>query len=190
MKKYIMLILASVVVFNVFSQEENAVDGKLTRKLTKQQKLEQKQAQEEATAKLVKWMVEQRRFVIEANYLSDQSGERIVVNSNLNFLAIDSSKITIQIASPTSMGGSNGLGGITTEGSILQFEVKNFGKTQNNYSIRLFTQTPLGAYDIFLTIYSNGNVDATLSGNTRGRLNYHGVMVPIEQSRVFKGMSF
>lgn len=189
MKKYIILILMSLVVFSAYSQEENSVDSKTTKKLTKQQKLEQRRAEEEATAKLVDWMVEQKRFVVEADYLSNQTGERINVSSMLNFIIVDSSKITIQIASTTGIGGPNGMGGVTTEGSISRFEIKKIGKTKNSYSIRLFTMTTLGSYDIFLNISPNGNTDASLSGNGGGRLNYHGVIVPIKKSRVFKGMS-
>jgi hypothetical protein len=188
MKKCIILILMSLVVLSAYSQEENSVDSKTTKKLTKQQKLEQRRTEEEATAKLVDLMVEQRRFVIEANYLSNQTGERIIVNSNLNFIVVDSSKITIQIASTTGIGGPNGMGGVTTEGSISSFEVKKIGKTKSNYAIRLFTMTTLGSFDIFLNISPNGNADASLSGTTRGKLNYHGVIVPIKKSRVFKGM--
>jgi hypothetical protein len=189
MKKYLMFILISLVVYQVYAQEEGVVDSKTAKKLSKKQKLEQRRIEEEATAKLVDWMVEQRRFVLEADYLSNRIGDRIVVNSNLNFLAIDSSKITIQLASNSGIGGPNGMGGVTTEGIITSFDVKKVGKTHNSYSIRVFTMTSIGSYDIFFTISPGGYADATIGGSWSGKLNYHGKLVPLQQSRIFKGPS-
>jgi hypothetical protein len=189
MKKYIILFLASMVVLSAFSQEDNAVESKTTGKLTKEQKLEQRHAEEAATAKLVDLMVKQRRFVLEADFLSNQTGDRISVNSDLNFIVVDSSKITIQIASNTRPGGANGLGGITTDGSITQFDIQKVGKSKDNYFIRLFASTAIGSYDIFLNISPSGRTEANISGIGRGKLNYHGFIVPIEKSRVYKGMS-
>jgi hypothetical protein len=189
MKKYIILFLASMVVLSAFSQEDNAVESKTTGKLTKEQKLEKRHAEEAATARLVDLMVNQKRFVLEADFLSNQTGERIIVNSNLNFIVVDSSRITIQIASNTRPGGSNGLGGITTDGSITQFDIQKVGKSKDNYLVRLFASTAIGSFDIFLNISPSGRTDANISGIGRGKLNYHGFIIPIEKSKVYKGMS-
>jgi hypothetical protein len=187
MKKYIMFFIISLMVFQVQAQEEANVDNKTAKKLSKKQRLEQKRVDEEATAKLVDWMVEQRRFVLEADYLSNKIGERINVNNTLNFLLIDSSKITIQLASNSGIGGPNGMGGITTDGMITSYEVKKIGKARNNYSLRVLTITGVGSYDIFFNISPNGLADATIGGSWSGKLNYHGRLVPINKSRVFKG---
>jgi hypothetical protein len=178
-----------MIVNTAFSQEENPVDNSTTRKLTKQQRIEQRRAEEEATAKMVDWLVENRKFVLKAIYLSNQTGERILVNDALNFIVVDSAKITIQIASNYGIGGANGMGGITAEGSITQFDVSKTGKNKNCYSIRIFAMTAVGSYDIFLNISPSANTDASITGTTRGRLNYHGTIVPIKGSRIFKGMS-
>ena len=189
MKKYVILILLSLVISTAFSQEENQVENNTTRKLTKQQRIEQRRAEEEASAKMVDWLVENRQFILKARFLSNQTGERISVNDDLNFIIIDSASITIQIASTTGIGGANGMVGITAEGTITQFDVDKTGKNKNYYIIRIFALTAVGNYDIFLTISPSSNTDATISGTSRGRLNYHGVIVPIKGSRIFKGMS-
>jgi hypothetical protein len=134
-------------------------------------------------------MVENRKFVLEANYLSDQTGERYNVNNIINFIAIDSARITIQLASTSGIGGANGMGGITAEGTISQFNVIKTGKQKNFYSIHVLAMTHIGTYDIFFSISPSANADATISGNVRGKLNYHGRLVPLKTSRVFKGMS-
>ncbi len=179
----------TLMVLCAYSQEENSVDSKTTKKLTKAQKNEQRKAEEKKTASMVDWMVQNRQFVLEANYLSNQTGERIIVNSNLNFIVIDSTNITIQLASTTGIGGANGMGGVTADGKISVFEVKKTGRNKDNYSIRVMAMTVIGSYDIFFSISPSSYADASISGTTSGKLNYHGQIVPKQVSRVFKGMA-
>jgi hypothetical protein len=189
MKKYLLLLWMSLVVLGAFAQEENSVDTKTTKKLTREQKNEKRKTEAEITAKLVDYMVNHRQFVLEANYLSNQRGERSVVSNRINFIAIDSNRITIQLASVSGMGGSNGMGGVTADGTITKYEVKKTGRSGNMYTIQVLTMTHIGSYDIYFTISPNGNADATIGGTWAGKLNYHGYLVPIGKSKVFKGMS-
>jgi hypothetical protein len=189
MKKYLISIVMSLVVLCAFSQEESPVDGKTTKKLTKEQKLEQRRVEEEATAKVVDWMMETRQFVLEADYLSDETGQRVVVSSTINFIAVDSTAITIQLATVSGVGGANGMGGVTTDGSISKFEMAKTGKSKTNYSIHIIATTRIGTYDIFIDVTPSAKADARISGILPGKLNYHGRIVPVNQSRVYKGMS-
>ena len=182
-----MIILVAVLMtISAYGQEEGTVDVKTTKKLTREQRLEQRREKEEATAKMVDWLIENRQFVLKARFLSNQSGERIPVNDDLNFIIIDSTEITIQIASTTGIGGSNGMGGITASGSI---SLQRIGRNKESYNIRILAMTSIGSYDIFLSVSPTSNTDASISGTTRGRLNYHGVIVPVKGSRIYKGMS-
>jgi hypothetical protein len=189
MKKILFLVGMSLAVLNVFAQEENSVDRETTKKLTKAQKAEQRRIEAEETAKMVDWMVNNRKFVLEANQVSNQTGQRIPVSSRINFIAIDSNKITIQLASMSGIGGYNGMGGITTDGTITDFKIGQLGKKSNGYSIRVLAMTSIGSYDIFFSISPNSNADATVGGNWGGRINYHGFLIPLGKSKIFKGMS-
>jgi hypothetical protein len=189
MNRYVLLFWMSLVVLGAFAQEENSVDSKTTKKLTRDQKKEQKKLEEDATARIVDYMVNHHQFVLEANYLSNQRGERAVVSSNINFIAIDSNRITIQLATISGTGGSNGMGGVTADGTITKYEIKKTGKSDDIYYIQVYTMTHFGSYDILFTISPNGNADATIGGSWSGKLNYHGTLVPLSKSRVFKGMS-
>jgi hypothetical protein len=168
---------------------ENPVDSKTSKKLTKEQRQEQRRIEEEASARQVTWMVESRQFVLEADYLSDKSGQRIIVNSTINFIIVDSTSLTIQLATISGVGGVNGMGGITADGNITKFETAKTGKNQTNYSIHIIAMTRIGTYDIFIDVFPNANADASISGNTSGKLNYHGNLVPVSESRVYKGMA-
>jgi hypothetical protein len=189
MKKYLILLGMSLVMLNAVAQVENSVDTKVTKELTREQKNEQKRLEAEETAKMVNWMVQQKKFVLEAYAVSNQYGDRYEVNSRINFIAIDSNKITIQLASMSGIGGYNGMGGITADGTISQFKISKIGKNSNSYSIQVLAMTSIGSYDIFFSVSSNSNADASISGNWGGKLNYHGYLVPLSKSKIYKGMS-
>jgi hypothetical protein len=189
MKKYLFILGMSLAVLNAFAQEENSVDSETTKKLTREQKSEQRKIEAEETAKLVDWMVMHKKFVLEANQVSNQTGERIPVSARINFIAIDSNKITIQLASMSGIGGYNGMGGITTDGTISQFKIGKIGKKSNGYTIQVLAMTSIGSYDIFFSVSPNSNADASIGGNWGGKLNYHGFIIPLEKAKIFKGMS-
>jgi hypothetical protein len=190
MKTHLLILVLCMVVPGVFAQESGQVDAKTAKKLTRDEKVKQRKAEEEVQAKLVDWMVNNHQFVLEANALSNKRGDRIQVSSRINFIAVDSDKITIQLASVSGIGGSNGMGGVTTDGRISKYTLSKFGKDGNSYTIRILAMTALGSYDIFFTVSRLGNSDASLSGaTTGGRLDYHGYLVPKHLSKVYKGMS-
>jgi hypothetical protein len=189
MKILIIILMAFFVAIKAFPQEEGRVDEQTSRKLTKEQRIALREAEEEAMSRMVDSLIKVKKFVLEADFLSNQTGNRINVNSLINFLIIDSPRITIQIASTSGIGGPNGMGGITTDGNITSFDVKKVGKGRGYYVVRLITMTPIGSYDIFLNITPSSRTDATISGITHGKLNYHGTIKPMNKSKVYKGPS-
>ena len=189
MKKFIACIIIGTIALSIFAQEEGTLDSQTTKKLTKEQKIEQRRIEEAAMSKIVDSIIEHRKFVLEADFLSNQSGYRVIANNLLNFILIDSSNIVIQIASNTGIGGPNGMGGITTRGHISSFEVRKTGKKKDIYYVRLMANTTIGIYDIFMNISPSSDTNATISGITPGKLNYHGQIKPLSKSKVFKAMS-
>jgi hypothetical protein len=189
MKKIMVSILLSLLAVFTFAQQEDALEAKNSRKLTKEEKIELRRIHDEEVARMVDSLVAKKRFVLEADYLSNQTGERFMVNSLINFIIVDSSNIVMQIASTTGVGGTNGMGGVTTKGRISRFEVQKTGRNKNVYWIRLMANTTLGTYDISLNITPSSNTDASISGLSHGKLNYHGIIKPIERSKVYQGMT-
>lgn len=190
MKSTILSLGFALILPGLFAQEVEQSDVKKARKLSRAEKIEQRKAEEEAQAKMVDWMVNNRQFVLEAHALSNKRGDRMNVSSRINFIAVDSNKITIQLASVSGIGGSNGMGGVTTDGRISKYDLTKFGKTGSGYSIRIQAMTTLGSYDVMFTISRLGNADAVLSGaTTGGKLQYHGFLVPKMISKVYKGSS-
>jgi hypothetical protein len=190
MKTQFFIIAILLLTCNLYAQEENVMDSKTSKKLTREQRIEQQRLEEEATAKLVDQMVKQRQFVLEANMLSDRYGYRAVVSSTINFIAIDSSKVTIQLASTTGIGGANGMGGVTTDGNITNWKESRIGKNEDKgYYIKMTTMTSFGIFDIYFMISPSSVTDARVRGNWGGEIRYEGKIVPLNKSRVFKAMS-
>lgn len=190
MKRLVILMAAGLLFQVVYTQVESPVVIQPAEKLTREERKEQRKAEEEATARLVEWMVNNRHFILEANYLSNTPYNKTVVDSRLNFIMVDSSKITIQLASSTGVGGLNGMGGLTTEGDISKYVIHQAGKKNPYYNIQIYTMSIMGSWDIWIAAYPSGNANATISGTSGTKLHFEGKLIPIEESRIYKGVPF
>lgn len=132
-------------------------------------------------------MIKNRQFVLEADYLSNARGYRIIVPSTLNFIRVDSTRAVIQVGSNNGIG-YNGVGGITAEGQISNWKVYKNDK-KKNFTVSMTVMTPIGIYDIVMYVGADGNSSATISGMHPGKLIYDGQLVAPDETRVFKGMS-
>ena len=187
MKTLLTLILAFVFVLGAFSQEETQQLSKQEiKKLQKEQKKAEKAAEAERMAEVTSFMVHQQQFVLEADYLSDKYGQRVPVTPTINFVMVDSVAGTVQFGSAEAIG-YNGVGGVTVDGRVTKYEYSVIGKKEDSYSIRLILMSSIGTYDITLMVNSQGYADASIRGNWSGQLNYHGKLVPLTLSRVYKG---
>jgi hypothetical protein len=126
-----------------------------------------------------------RRFVLEADFLQGKYGDRVYVTSTLNFIRVDGPKGVLQTGSDSRFG-SNGVGGVTAEGSIVDYRITNDNKNMSS-SVTFNLVTNLGSFDIILTVSADNNATATITGSTSGRLTWNGHLVNLDNSRVFKG---
>ncbi|KPK87626.1 MAG: hypothetical protein AMS27_01830 [Bacteroides sp. SM23_62_1] len=158
------------------------------REYEKQMRKEQRERELEQKSGITKKMVEIQRFVLEADNLSDKYGNRIMVSPNINFIMIDSLDGVLQFGSAFTVG-YNGVGGQTLDGRITKYEYSMMGRNKDSYNIRMIFMSPIGTYDITMTVNPEGYADATIRGNWSGQLNYHGKLVPLGLSKVYKGHS-
>ena len=187
MKTILTLLISFVLVLGAYSQEEvQQLSKKELKKLQKEQKKADQAAEEERMAEVTYFMVHQQQFVLEADYLSDKYGQRAPVTPTINFVLVDSLVGTVQFGSAEQIG-YNGVGGLTVDGRVTKYEYQFVGKKEDSYSIRMILMASIGTYDITLMVNSQGFADATIRGNWSGQLNYHGKLVPLTLSRVYKG---
>ena len=182
MKTYLAGLLLMIGLFGiVFSSRSQDA------KPDKQAKKEAKKAQMAANFHVLDSLLSFRNFVLEADFLQDKYGSRISVSSNLNFVRVDGPKSVLQTGSDMRMG-SNGVGGVTAEGTIGNYKISRNTKNMT-ISVTFNVLTQIGAFDIFLTVTSDNNATATISGTTSGRLTWDGHISTLDNSRVFKGQN-
>lgn len=185
MKRVIIIAFTALLTLPAFTQE---LSKKEQRKLEKELKKEQKAEEEAQKAEIVNVMVHYQRFVLEAHTLKDKRGNSVNVQSNINFIASDSITGVIQVGSNSYIG-RNGVGGVTVEGSISEYKYTVHEKS-GSYNVSYYLRTPVGSYDVRLTVYPDGRADADVSATTWGdKLRYSGFVVPPAMSRVYKGSS-
>lgn len=157
------------------------------RKLTRQELKEVKKAQLEANYRALDSLLNAKSFVLEADFLQNQYGDRIVVTPTLNFIKLNETTGILQTGSSWRMG-SNNVGGVTAEGSIGKYHVYKDPKKMT-FTLQFSLLTNIGHYDVSMIVMANSSARATISGLWRGKLTWDGHLETIENSRVFKGQN-
>jgi hypothetical protein len=118
--------------------------------------------------------------------LFDRYGNSSTVQSDINFVRVDSTNGVLQFGSNTYLG-MNGVGGVTIEGSVNSYEY-SFNERKETYTINYTVRSTTGTYTVFMSVQPSGRADARVSGNfSSGSLRYSGRLVHPAESRVFKG---
>jgi len=152
----------------------------------KHERKELKKAQATANFNILDSILVSRRFVLEADYLQNKIGDMISVSPTLNFVKADYSKGILQTGSDL-LTGYNGAGGVTTEGNISEWKIyRDFKSLNHRVSFNLVSS--LGIFNIDMRVSSDNTASATISSTYSGRLTWKGHLVPINKSRIFKGM--
>jgi len=178
MKKIIVIFSLIAGMIAVLPAQDN-LSKKEQKKLEREKRL---MAEFEST----KHILENKLFILEANRLYDRYGNSVSVSSMTNFIGVDSSSAIIQTGNPHRIG-YNGLGGITAEGRITNFEL-DINEKKKTFRITMNVNSPLGMYEVHMDIGASGYANATLFG-IRGRsISYYGEIVPIAESIVYEGV--
>ncbi len=160
--------------------------NKLTRKERREIHKQQQKELSEQMAKSLSIAIDEKRWVLEANTLANKRGASINVNSSLNFIAVEGEIAFVQLGSNAGIG-QNGVGGISVRGNITKYDVKKNDK-KGTYFITLYVSSAIGSFDIRLDCNSDGQIaSASIQGNTSARVQYRGIIVPVQSSTVYKG---
>jgi len=167
------LIIAFLAVFSLSVPAQNANADNLQRK---------KEAEHQQIIKLV----EKQSFMLAANNLSNKYGSNWYVNPNTNFVLMDSTLGVIQYALPFSQNfGYNGLGGLTFDGRITSYQIRDRGVGKGvALIINLFGSIPV---DLFFDISDSGWTNITISGIHGGKLRMRGKLQELNSSDYFQG---
>jgi hypothetical protein len=154
-------------------------------KLTKQELKDAKRDKQYYNFQVLDTLLKNRSFVLEADFLENQYGNRKPVLSSINFILVDSLKAVLQTGSNSNFG-LNGVGGTTAEGSISGLKVTKNEKSLS-FFLRFTVNSNIGIYDVTMNISCNNTARATITGLTRGKLVYDGRIQTLYNSGVYKG---
>ena len=171
----IMLLLGG----NVIAQTKE--EKKAAKKAKKEAKV---QADKENTAVLME-IVESKKFVLEASTLFDRTGASYILNSSLNFVGFDGVNSTIQL-SLSQLAGWNGVGGVTIDGTITKMEILP-NKEGLGFTINAAVRNKVGGMvTMIFKVNSSGNARVDMNGSFGDRLTFQGVLVSLDNTRVYK----
>ena len=133
--------------------------------------------------------ISKKDFTLEADKVVFNYGQTAFVNTNTNFVSVKGDKSVVQVALNIPVSGPNGLGGITLDGNVSNYEVQKDKKGNIHVSMNVMGTGISAMIDIDLYKGSN-KASVTISPNfNSNRMTLSGVIVPSSSSRVFKGRS-
>jgi hypothetical protein len=156
-------------------------------KLSRQELKEVRKARLEANFRALDSLLNAKSFVLEADYLQNRYGERIIVTPTLNFIKINETNGILQTGSNFNFG-YNGVGGVTAEGTIGKWEIYKDPKKMT-FTLQFNLLTNIGHYDVIMTVMADASARATITGLGPGKLTWDGHLETIGNSRVFKGQN-
>ena len=175
---FVCVTLLAFMVNSTFAQD--------TDNTTEKSKKEKREEARKASLEIVKAAAQDSMFVIEANTLRGRNTFSQFVSSNTNFVKFEGEEVVIQTANPFGVG-YNGLGGITLNGDVLQY---NLSKDEKGVRIIAQISSPfLGHSTLNISISANGNSNAILRTNRGGYLQIDGDMALLKDSRHYEGTS-
>ncbi len=155
----------------------------MSRAERKEYRLKELTDQQEVTMAIL----DSREWVLEAFQIQDRYGESANVLPTLNFVGVAGDQSTVQLGSGGDIGW-NGVGGITVEGSVRSYKLKEGKKKASGATLQLeVSGASSGHISLSIFVSADGSATATVSDNFGDRLTYRGRIVPLAQSTVYKG---
>ncbi|AZQ63020.1 DUF4251 domain-containing protein [Flammeovirga pectinis] len=200
MKHILKYLFAFIILFS--SVDLFAQDTVKTKELTKaelriqrkQQRLEQKQQRKLLAQELEKMNhenavvgIDSQLFVLEAIQAYDRYGNVENVNSTINFVKIVDDRAIFQLGFE-GLVGYNGVGGITMEGKISDYQVE---KLENGrVTVKFNAMGPAMMVSMSFSLDGAGNyANVKVKAQTENiELNFRGVIKHMNQSRIYEGM--
>lgn len=182
----LILILVALIASMSFVEAQTTNKKEEKAKSRKERKAERERA-DSLLFEQAKLSIENKCFVLEADRVMLKRGMTSNVSSNTNFVMVNKEKATVQVSFNVPVSGANGLGGVTVDGNLSDFKIKedkkgnltvDFNVSGAGISAKVTISLPKGSNSATL------NVLPTFNSN---HLTLYGQVMPLEQSTVFKG---
>lgn len=190
MKRFILtVIILSATVLSAVAQNPSRREAR--REGAEQKAMAKRLAEMQDSLAYVEAMeaVDNMDFVFEANMLVFKRGGTARVYSNLNFVSVRGENALIQVSPITSGGGQNGVGGVTVDGRITNIERSTDKRGTTTLSINVMGRA-ISAVVTFTIPKGSNSVTVRISPNLNSNtITLYGVLLPRDQSNIFKGIT-
>ncbi len=152
---------------------------------TRSEKKKIKQEKEAEQYTDLKSFINENKIHFGADWATANSGRRISLIGNSNFLKIDDKKGDIYLpffgTAHSSSVGFSGNGGIIFEGDLEKYTVK-FNDKKQQVTIKFSAKAKSEIFDFTLTIYGNKNANLNVSSNQRSNMSYSGAIEKLTEN--------
>lgn len=134
---------------------------------------------------IVKQLLDSKQFVVKASYVNDKKGSQQSVNGRFNFLIVDSTQSTVQIADDSGIG-PYGVNSSTSKGYISGWKLKIDDK-HKTVSIWMNIVSFSVIFNVYINVNIDGNVVANFTSSNSLNFTMRGRLVPLKKSEVYIG---
>lgn len=133
--------------------------------------------------------IRNRDFVLQADNVTFRSGNTVFVNSSTNFISVKGNRAVVQISPSNFASGPNGLGGVTVDGVISNYQISTDKKGRVNLTYNVSgigISAQIEVYIVPGSTYAQATVYPNFNSNT---LWISGTVVPYDNANVMEGSS-
>ena len=182
MKKMILIAMSALLSMGAMAQSKISREARLAEKA--RQEVLDKQSHAIALQAF-----EDQAFVLQADRVIFKRGETAYVNSNTNFVMLNKTKASVQVAFDIPVSGPNGLGGVTVDGNASGITTRSDKKGFHYLHMNVLGTGISASVDITLYPESNRASVTVYPNFNSNQITLEGELVPLKASRVFKGSS-
>ncbi len=154
-------------------------------KLSKKEEVAKRIAEKEEIFEFL----QQKQFLVEVDRITGRYGVQTFVQPTTNFVFIDSSEAVIQWAFINQIG-FNGLGGVTLEGRVSQYQLNEPRNYKRPVQLRMtIFGTALGTLDAWMEVTADLQTVIRLSSQWGHRFTVYGNLKAIEEQVIYKGIT-
>ncbi len=169
MKKFLYFITGILLMSSCASSNVQESSGKTTRS-------ERKLVRQEE----IKKAVSDRRFIIKLDKIYFTRGGMVDLVPKANYIIVDGDKVIISAAYIGRQFSGRPIAGINMIGKAVTFELKN-NTSKGTYAIRMEVKNEANSFDVYVTINSAGNCNASFNNYKLDAVRYTGNFVPLRE---------
>lgn len=159
-----------------------------TKKLSKKEQKEIRRKQLEEQKEAILELLKSKQWVIEAHTVYDRYSQSYQLNPTINFVGVKDEEGALQLGF-NGLIGWNGVGGVTIDGQVTRYEVKETKGNDAPAVVMRFQGRGVGFATINISVNTSGQATARISGDFGERITFTGVIKALEESVVYKGQS-